>query len=74
MVKSRMVDGGLPPALPSTIRSTLGRVFFTSLDESAGVLPRSLAEVRRSGPVFERIWENSGCFGRRMPIVLKLLK
>ena len=69
-----MVEGGLPPAFPSTIKSTFLRNFSTSAEESSGGFPRSLAEVKKSGPVSSRIRAKRGCLGMRMPMVLKLLK
>lgn len=73
-VQSRMVEGGLFPAEPTTTTSTFLRFFTTSSEVRAGVAPRWFAEVRRRGPVSGRSWAKSGWFGIRIPTELKWLK
>lgn len=53
--KEMMVEGRWLPEVPSTITSTLGKDFSTATESRAGVSPRGLAEVRRSGPVWDKI-------------------
>ena len=73
-MQSTMVEGGLLLDLPVTRTSTFGRSFFTSSEVLAGVPPRGLAEVRRSGPVLARIWEKIKWSGMRRPTERKWSK